>query len=181
MRNHIARILIVGGLLSLGAPLLAAAPEGQGGLRPLLDCRRVADATERLACFDKESAILDDASARNELTVLDKEAVRKTRRSLFGFGLPRLPFLSDSKDGPGKDAENEEGDGKLTATIASARSLGYGKWAFDLDDGAHWVTTEAVVQTDPAKGASVVIRRGALGAYFASFAGSRQVRVKRVN
>ena len=133
----------------------------------------------------KPSATLDEADRKNELTVMDKEAVRKTRRSLFGLNLSGLPFIGGddkAESDDAKSADELEGQTRITAKIASARPLGYGKWAFDLDDGAHWVTTEAMEFKDPAPGMTVVIKKGSLGGFSAGFDGGiRQVKVRRVN
>lgn len=178
-----ARILALamGGVILFSATNATATEprEKNAALRPLLDCRKLAGESERLACFDRESATLDAADVKNEITVLDKEAVRETRRSLFGFTLPRLPLLGGGKDDKDDAAEAEESS--LSATIASARSLGYGKWSFVLDDGARWETIEAVVSKEPAKGMNVVIKKGAIGSYMVNFDGSRGVRSRRVN
>jgi len=134
----------------------------------------------RRAWFDRGGASVEAAAAANEVAVLDKEDVRKTRRSLFGLALPPLPFLGGDKGDEGEP--DGEGEAQLTATIASTKSLGYGKWAFALEDGAQWVTTEAVVYGQPTKGKSVVLKRAALGGYFAGFEGSwRTVPSQRVN
>lgn len=180
----------LGALVMLQLPIAATAEEPRvpnSAIRPLLDCRKIMGAVERLSCFDKESAALDEADRKNELTVMDREDVRKTRRSLFGLDLSGLPFLGRNGDDEGKDATaakeiEEEGRSRITAKITSSRSIGHGKWAFYLDDGAHWVTNEAVTYKDPAPGMDVVIKKTALGGYMADFArSSRQIRVRRVN
>lgn len=180
-----ALILSAGALTLLQLPAVATAVEpgeGNKAIRPLLDCRKIVDAGERLSCFDKESATLDEADRKNELTVMNKDDVRKTRRSLFGLNLDGLPFLGGGGDKDDASAEQEEGRSRITAKVLSARALGYGKWAFELDNGANWVTTEAVPHREPEAGGDVVIKRGALGSYRASFGGSvRPVQVKRVN
>lgn len=171
--------LMIGSLAVL-APVAATAstpPERNAVIRPLLDCRKIADAPARLACFDRESASLDAADEKNEITVLDKDAVRKTRRSLFGFSLPRLPFF----DGKDDDGQEEAGLQAIEATIASVRSLGYGKWQLELDDGARWSTTEAIVGRAPEAGKTIEIKRGAIGSYFGKIEGRRAVRMQRVN
>jgi len=171
--------LMIGSLAAL-MPLAATAStpsERNAIIRPLLDCRKVADASARLACFDRESATLDAADEKNEIAVLDKDAVRKTRRSLFGFSLPRLPFF----DGKGDDGKEEPELQTIEATIASVRSLGYGKWQLVLDDGARWATTEAVVGRQPEAGQMIEIKRGAIGSYMGKIDGRRAVRMQRVN
>ncbi len=175
------RVFSLAALCLIGfSSVMAAEPrEKNGALRPLLDCRKVADAAQRLACFDRESASLDAADEKNEITVLDKEDVRETRRSLFGFSLPRLPFITGDDDKKG-DAEKAE-EAEITAVIASARALGFDKWEFQLEDGARWVTLDPINVKAPTPGKPVVIRKATLGSYFARFDGGRGVRAKRVD
>src|SRR5690606_8398267 len=125
-----------------------------------------------------ESAALDAADAKNEIAVLDREAVRETRRSLFGFSLPRLPFLGGGRD---EGEEKDEGLQSIEATIKSARSLGYGKWQIELDSGAQWATTETVAGRAPSAGKAIEIKRGAIGSYFGKIEGGRAVRMTRVD
>lgn len=173
-----ARPLALGCMIAVAATVPAAtraADQPSNALHPLLACRDVADDAGRLACFDRESAALDAAAGKKEIAVLDREDMRKTRRSIFGLGFLSLPFLA------GRDeAGDDEGQDQLTATIASARSIGQDKWLFVLEDGARWQTTEAVLYRPPAPGMTVQLRKATLGGYFASFAGSRQVRARRI-
>ena len=169
---------IAAALILLLTPTIAIGAErGQArALRPLLDCRAQEDAAARLACFDRESAVLDQADRKNELTVLDKEDVRKTRRSLFGLNLSDLPFVG------GSDADDaDDGRTSITGTIVSARSIGNGLWAFTLDENIRWATTEEARYPQPAAGMTVLIKKGALGSFTASFAGKRTVKVRRIN
>lgn len=158
----------------------AAQPvEKNSAIRPMLDCRKIGEPTERLACFDRTSAVLDSANEKNELTVLDKEAVRKTRRSLFGLSLPQLSFLGGGNDESEK--EKAQGFDSIQATITSARDLGYGNWQIRLDDGAQWVTSEPINGRTPAPGKSIEIKRGAVGSYLGKIDGGRAVRMRRTN
>ncbi len=171
----------LGFALALFLPVAATAAsveEGTRPIRPLLDCRKIGEATQRLACFDREAEALDQASRRNEITVLDKDAVRKTRRSLFGLSLPKLPFLSGGDDDGPKD--EKDGGTQLVSVITSARSLPNDRWEFELEDGARWVTTEPVVAKSPAKGMPIVLKRATMNSFFASFGGGRSVRSRRL-
>lgn len=180
--TSLRKVTVTMGCLIAIMPIAATAsePERNAVIRPLLDCRKETGDAARLACFDRESAALDAADAKNEITVLDKEAVRETRRSLFGFSLPRLPFLGGGKDGGG-DEKADEGLQSLEATIKSARSLGYGKWQIELDSGARWATTEAIAGRSPEAGKAIEIKRGAIGSYLGKIDGGRAVRMQRVD
>jgi hypothetical protein len=137
----------------------------------LAACKRVAAPAERLACYDAASSRLAEAVDRKDLVVLDRAEIRRTRRSLFGMSLPRMPLFR------GEDGEEAT---ELTARIASASSLGMGKWQFRLEDGAVWQTLESKPGLrDPKAGQEVVIKKGTLGNYFIRFNGQMGVRGQR--
>lgn len=143
----------------------------------LLDCRNVTDSAARLACYDAQVGAMDVASQRDEVVVLDKAELKKTRRSLFGFAFPKLPFLRDNDEASGKaDAEAA----RIEAKITSARSLGYGKWSFRLDDESQWETTEAIANRNPKSGMPIIIKRAAMGSFLAAVNGWPSVRIKRI-
>ena len=139
-------------------------------------CREIGDAARRLSCYDEAAARLAQAVGGNELVVLNREDIRQTRRSLFGFHLPRLPLFG------GGSREVEETPDEITATIASVRSLGHDKWQVRLEDGAVWQTTEgsAYIRA-PRAGGSVVIRRGPMGSYMMRIDGQRALRAMRAS
>lgn len=149
----------------------AAAPaERNAVVSGVSQCRSITDATARLACYDNAAAALEQAVAQNQLVVMDREQVRRTRRSLFGFALPSLNFFND-------DDGMEQGE--VTGTVASARPLGHGKWQIRLEDGATWETTEAA-RNEPERGDTVRIRRAAMGSYWLNIRTGRAVRARRV-
>lgn len=169
------------------APLCLIA--GQAGAAPkqqprpeiftnLLQCRTIASDAERLACFDRQVATMDAAAQRDEVVVLDKSELNKTRKTLFGFSFPKLPFLGDGDD---KDeVKQEEGFSHIEGKIGTLRSLGYGKWQIGLEDGAQWMTTEAITGRDPKVGQMIEIHRAAMGSFMGKVEGGRAVRMKRV-
>jgi hypothetical protein len=156
----------------------AAKPVEQGSAQSLVDalgeCRRIADPAQRLACYDAAGDRLTQAVQRREVVLVDKQEIRRTRRSLFGFSIPKMPLFG--KDGP----EDEEVD-ELTATIAAVQPAPNGRWQIRLDTGALWRTTEVnpYVST-PKKGQKIVIERGALGSYFLKIEGQRAIRGMRI-
>jgi hypothetical protein len=101
----------------------------------------------RLRCYDQTAAALTEAAASGKVVLVDQEDVRKTRRSLFGFSLPKIPFFSG-------DSSADEAQEELTAKIASASSIGNGKYRMRLEDGAVWDTTEALRRCPSEKPAS---------------------------
>jgi hypothetical protein len=140
-------------------------------LTSLIACRAINQAAERLACFDASAAVLGDAINNNGLVVMDKSEVRNTRRSLFGYALPKIALFGNKGTG-GEDIETIE------TTVAGFRSIGYGLWAFTTADGASWQTTEAG-RDEPAKNQKIMIKRAALGSYFVRFDRGRLIRARR--
>lgn len=152
-----------------------AAPAQAAPLAQLERCRAIADDGQRLACFDAAAGTLLSASRSGEVTVVDRSQLRQARRSLFGFSLPRLPFLQG-------DRSAEDDNGTLETTVRSVRSLGYGRVQVVIADGnAVWETTESYSTFDaPTSGQKVTIRRGPLGSYMLRFEGQRAVKGRRV-
>ena len=172
--------LALSAMVGLGAAAAAQTPPAEASGSDLVNalgaCRAIADAGRRLACYDEAASRLTQAVGRNDLVVLDRNDIRRTRRSLFGFHLPRLPIFG------GGDREVAEAPDEITATVAGVRNLGYDKWQVRLEDGANWQTTESnSAIRGPRPGDTVVIRRGPLGSYMMRIAGQRAVRAMRVN
>lgn len=153
----------------------AAAPAGGAGeglLSQLRNCRQLADPTAKIACYDAAVAAFDSAVAEKKVVVLDREDVRETRRSLFGFNLPKLPLFG------GGDGDKEEEE--VVSRISAVRSLGYGKWRIRIETGAVWQTIEAPrIDIPPEIGDEVRIRRAAMGSYFMNIKGRRAVKATR--
>jgi len=147
-------------------------PAGSELMGKLSACRKLTDRDQRLDCFDRETATIDEAIANKDIVVVDREAVRETRKSLFGFELPKLPFF-------GGDDKGEPEQTEITAKIASANMIANGRWQITLDNGAVWQTIESSVLLDPKPGDSVRIHRATMGSYFINVSGQRGVRGRR--
>jgi len=164
--------LVVAALATAAAPPPTQGNPNATPIGSVTACRSVADSAARLACYDSAAAALDLAVTSKDLVVLSPGDVKETRRSLFGFSLPKLPFLGD------RDQEETE----ITAKLKGARSLGYGKWRLVLEDGAVWETTEGNRdQVIPRVGTSVKIKRGVLGSYMINIDGTRGVKAVRIS
>jgi hypothetical protein len=141
-------------------------------IQSLLDCRRLADNAERLACYDRAAAEVQSATSSGDLVTIDREQRRAARRQAFGFTLPSLAFL--------ERGEKVGEVNRLTASVAEATQDPYGKWIIRLDDGAVWRQTEPeVLARRPRKGSAVVLSRGALGGYFMTIDGQGAGKAKR--
>lgn len=142
-------------------------------LQALLQCRSISEADARLQCYDRTVASFAEATEAGTVVVVDQEAIRRTRRSLFGLSLPSLPFLGGGGD---SDAPSQ-----IEAAIRSVSSFDHGKWLITLEDGAVWQTTEANTRIgDPRPGATATIRKGSLGGYFISWPGGRGISARRI-
>jgi hypothetical protein len=175
--SDMAKMLMVGLLGTLVAGEAAFA-QSKAPSSPLVQaiaaCRGQTDDAARLRCYDRAAGALADAAAKGSVVVVDREDVRKTRRSLFGFTLPKLPFFSG-------DNSQDDQEEQISAKIASAGAIGHGLFRMRLEDGAMWETTEASSVISPPKaGNQVLIKRGPLGSYMIRIAGQRGIRAKRV-
>lgn len=173
------KILLVFPALAAGLWVSAAAAQtpAPGASTPVarvMECRRLPDPEARLRCYDGTVDSLSKALSGGSLVVVDREDIRRTRRSLFGFTLPRLPFFK------GDNSQDDTPD-EIIATIASVRALPNDMWAIVLDSGAVWQTVqEGGNQSSPKAGQKIKIKSGALGSYRVSVAGRPGLRAMRV-
>ena len=141
--------------------------------RTLVACRGVTAAAERLACYDREVAAVEQATAAGEIVMTDKATMRETRRGLFGFRLPSLNIFGGGDD--------EDDFKEVETTIAGVSRFGYGSWRLTLADGAVWEQTDSqVLVIDPRSGHKIRIKQAALGTFMANVDGQRAIRMRRV-
>lgn len=151
-----------------------SAPAASTPVAQVMECRKLADPDARLRCYDGTIDSLSKALTGGSLVVVDREDIRRTRRSLFGFTLPRLPFFK------GDNSQDDTPD-EIIATIASVKALPNGMWAIVLDGGATWNTLQdGSAQSDPKAGQKIKIKSGALGSYRVSISGRPGLRAMRV-
>ncbi|MBL0923285.1 MAG: hypothetical protein IBJ12_02310 [Sphingomonadaceae bacterium] len=137
----------------------------------LVGCKTIADSAARLACYDAAAAKMQQAADAKDIVILDRAEVRKTKRSLFGFLLPKLPFF---------DNDQEDEFTTIETTFSSVTPVGYGKYQFTIPEGAVWETTEPT-QSVLREGRKVKIKRGAIGGFLMQVGNGGYVRVKRVS
>lgn len=159
------------------APSLAQdiTPERPEVINRITACRSITASAERLACFDREVGALEAAAAAREIAVVDREQVRRARRSLFGLRLPDLGIFGDDDADDGDDSAAVR---EITSTISSFGMGADGRMAFVLADGGVWVQTDGRRQR-PKAGDPIRIRRGPLGSFIASIDERAGVRVIR--
>lgn len=138
-------------------------------------CRQIQEPSQRLACYDTAATALVKATTSGEVSVVDRTEVRRARRSLFGFSMPRIPFFSG-------DTTANEIQNKLESTVTSVRPLTNGYYRITIaENGAVWETSETNVSFDPPRpGQKIEILRGPLGSYFLRINGQVGVRGRRV-
>ena len=117
----------------VAATMAAAAPRRPETGTPaqvqrLMACRTIADAGQRLACYDREAAGVDQAIARKDIVMVDKERARAAGRSLFGFSIPNFGGLF------GSNGEVSQIDGTIKTTGRNQD----GGWVITLQDGSVW-------------------------------------------
>ena len=166
---------LVGIVFASSHSFAANAPStGAPTVQAVLDCRKLQDSTERLACYDKAVSAMEQAQTTGDLVTVDREQRRAARHQAFGLALPTLSFLD-------RGEKPEEVD-RITARVASASQDPYGKWTIRLDDGAVWrQIDDNSVDRSPHPGSSAEIRRGALGSFTMKIDGQFPIRVHRDN
>jgi hypothetical protein len=137
----------------------------------VLDCRKVADNTARLACYDAAAAAVGQAEAKGDIVVIDRAQAQKAHRQAFGLPVPSLDFLT-------RALKTEDID-KLDGVVKSARMDANGRWTMQLEDGAQWRQIAGDLLRDPHAGSKVVIHRGALGSFMMSVDGQAYIKVHR--
>jgi hypothetical protein len=141
-------------------------------MQRLLACRSITDAAQRLACFDRETASVDQAISKKDLVLIDKARATQAKRSLFGFSIPDFGGLF----GGGDDDVKE-----IASTVSAFTHNDYVGWTIKLADGSTWAQTDdAQLGLPPAKGQKVVVHRGSFGAFFLRLNGQPGFKVKRI-
>ncbi|MFL6730403.1 MAG: hypothetical protein ACJ8E3_03205 [Sphingomicrobium sp.] len=141
-------------------------------MQRLLGCRAIKDSMPRLACFDREAGVVNQAIAKRDLVMIDKARATQAKRSLFGFSIPDFGGLF----GGGEDDVKE-----IASTVAAFQQNGYMGWTIKLADGSTWAQTDdAPLGLPPARGQKVIVHRGSFGAFYLRLNGQPGIKVKRV-
>lgn len=173
-------LLLAGTLTALPVPSVAGAEKNgddSAYLAALRSCQAQMSDAARLACFDKAVATIVAASDRGEVRVVDREAVRQTRRKLFGFSIPDFGIFGGSK----ADAKEEQEVQILQTTIAKVRPSDNAGWIVVTAEGAVWQIDNVPARLlSPKVGQPLEIRAGALSAYFLRINGQPGVKGRRI-
>jgi len=168
--------ITTGGIAAIAAVTAVAKPLPDQGtpaqVQSLLACRSVTDSQQRLACYDKAAQGFAEAVGKKEVVVIDKARATQARRSLFGFAVPNLGGLFG---GGGDEISQIEG------IVQNVVENGDGTLILTLADGSTWTQIDDTpVALPPRRGDKVVVRRGALGAYFVKIGSQPGYKAKRV-
>lgn len=176
-----AHLVALGALVAATAGVAAEKPQTVADpFRSLIDCRAISASDQRLACYDKQVASLDDAQKNKDIVVVSKAQVREARRSLFGFTLPNFTLFSGGKTSAKEDKQDRaEEITRLETTLVHASQLRNGNWSLTLAEGGTWEATTDL-NIDPRSGDKVVINRAALGSYLGQVGANHGVRMRRV-
>jgi hypothetical protein len=167
-----ALIAILSGPALAAGPAPATSPERAKEMQQLAECAKLTDAAARLACYDKAAHALDQAEAKGDVVVVDREQARKVRRQAFGFTLPSMSLF--------ERGEKPEDVASTQTAVVSAHKALTGKWVLKLADGSTWSQVDLTdIPIDPKAGDKVKIVRAAMGSYLASIGNQREVRVHR--
>lgn len=154
----------------------AAQPKGEGRaviVQKLVDCRALTDDGARLACYDQATAALDQAEAKGDIVVVDRDQARKVRRQAFGFSFPSISLF--------EKGETQEEIENVGGVLESARQDGSGRWVIKLEDGAIWaqIDSKELFKT-PKAGMPVKIRKAAMGSFMMVIDNQGAFRARRV-
>ena len=169
------RNILGGAVLALaagGTAMAAKPPTTAPAVQAVVDCRKIEDSIQRLACYDAATDALTKATSSGDLVTLDRQQRRAVRRQGFGFTLPALAMF---------DA-GEQAEDSIDETLASARQDAEGKWTFVMQDGAIWrQIDDEFLSRDPHPGSAVVISKAMLGSFMLSVDKQPGVRAHRDN
>jgi hypothetical protein len=158
--------------LAASTALAADVPAQAPSVQTVLDCRKIKDNGQRLACYDQTVDSVARATAAGDLVTMDREQRRTLRRQAFGFNLPSLSMFDRG--------EAKEENNRITSKVAAVSQDRNGAWIIRLEDGAVWIQTDgAVLYPPPKAGATAVIRRGAIGSFFMNIDGKIDFRATR--
>ena len=153
-----------------GAPRTPAAPTRAAVVQAVVDCRKIEDSAQRLACYDQAVEAMGKAESSGDLVTLDRKQRQAVRRQAFGFTLPTLAIF---------DSGEKQVD-RIDDVIASAHQVAGGKWVFQMQDGAIWrQIDDEGLSRKPHAGSAATIRRASLGSYMLSVDGQPGLRVHR--
>lgn len=174
--RSLVRPAAVAVIFALAVPAAAQDLDAPGPdyLAALRACQALPDDTARLQCFDRAVGTVIAATDAGDLRLIDREAMRDTRRRLFGFSLPRIGLF-----GGGQGDEEME---ILESTITNVRFQRSDAFTFRIAEGdAVWQVTNAPARLRrPEVGDKVEFKKASMGSYFIRIDGQIGVKGQRI-
>jgi len=137
----------------------------------LMACRAIESSEQRLACFDRETATMEQAIASKDLVFVDKERARAASRGLFGFSIPNFGGLFG----------DEDQIKQIESTVTKSGRNAVGGWVFYLADGSVWSQQDDwPLGLPPEKGDKVVVTKGLMGSFVLRLNKQPGIKVKRI-
>jgi hypothetical protein len=141
-------------------------------IQRLMACRSITGAEERLACFDRETAAMNQAIASKDLVFVDREKARAASRGLFGFSIPNFGGLFGGEENDIKQIES---------TVTKSGRNAEGGWIFYLADGSVWSQQDDwPLGLPPERGDKVTVSKGMLGSFRLRLNKQPEIKVKRI-
>lgn len=140
-------------------------------LASLRDCQKVADPSDRLTCYDASVGNILAREGSGEIRVVDQQDIKETRKSLFGFSLPRIGIFG-SQEG--------EADSILQSQITGVNKLASDKWLITITEGSVWQVSNAPRRFRPEVGDSIELEKAAMTSYWLRVDGALGVKGRRV-
>jgi len=170
--RHLRDVTFVAGAAFSALPA-AAAPQPPPAVQAAVDCRKLADAQARLACYDSAVDELGRQLGAGQVVAVDSAQVREVRRQAFGFTLPSLSLFDRS-------AEKPEDVDEVELAVESAQRRPDGKWLLRLEGGQVWRQIDSAdFSREPRPGSRARIKKAMLGSYMMMIGGKMPVRVHR--
>lgn len=175
MRYSSIAAAAVAGIVLQSSAVVARTPTRTGTpvmVQQLLDCRGIADPTQRLACYDKQAGIIGQAISTRELVVIDKARANQAKRSLFGFSVPNFGGLFGS---------GEDDIKQIESTVTGFSYNAEGGYVLKLADGSVWTQVDdAMLGLPPQRGDKVIVKRGLMGSFYLQLGKQPGFKAKRI-
>lgn len=169
-------LILAGALLMTAFPVASQEKTAKNypeSFNALMECRNIAAAEARLACFDARSSALASAVQAGDVALADKAQITETKKELFGFSTQNVKIFQ-SPDGRDSFEQIED-------VIKAADQLNTGQWTLTLPNGAVWMQIDtALIAVDPKPGMKISIRRAAMGSFMARIGQQPAIRVRRI-
>ena len=167
--------LVLAAALLACAPARAADPTARPpALQSVIDCRKLTDGAQRLACYDAAVAKMDEAETKGDLVTLDRDQRQAARRQAFGFSMPAFTMFDRG--------EKPETINKVVETVASVSVTAQGRWVLRMRDGAVWRQIDGEeLYKKPHAGSVAEIHKASLGSFMMNIDNQPAIRVHRDN